>query len=249
MHFHQIGVTIPRGTRLIQDRHIGTGEWSMEHLGVSFAALDAAVLGGSPDVVGVAHEVGASAAARGVPLHEVLDRVERAHAAAEVDPSFDVLRSVVEAWAERAALAHVDMSCENPVTSWAGVPHLRCRLSDVYRRAERDGVRGCDRYVLVVVELGTVPAGHELEASLRALDVAEALRLVFTGDETLAQLSPRRFAVLVERSRADALTVHTAAAVVRRDVPNDGGVPPRLWVEELPPDPDDMLRLLAVLVA
>ena len=39
-----------------------------------------AVRDGGPDVGAVAHEVGASAAARGVPLHEVIDLVERAYA-------------------------------------------------------------------------------------------------------------------------------------------------------------------------
>ena len=221
----------------------------MDHMGVSFVSLDDAVRQSSDDVVEVAREVGASAASRGVPLRTVFDRVERAHDAVDAEPSFAVVRAVAEAWADAAAFAHVDMSCENPLTSLAGVPHLHSRLFDVYRRAERDGGCGSDRHVLVVVELPTAPVGHELESSLRALDVAVLMRQVFTGDETIAQLTPRRFVVLADRAHADPLTIHTAASLLRRDLPHDDGVPPRLWVEELPSDTDEVLAVLAVLMA
>ena len=182
-----------------------------------------------------------------VPLRTVLDRVERAHDAIDAAPSFAVVRAAAEAWADGAAFAHV-ASCENPVTSLAGVPHLHSRLFDVYRRAERDGGRGGDHHVLVVVELATAPTGHELESALQALDVAELMRQVLTGDETIAQLTPRRFVVLAERAHADPLTIHTAATILRRDLPHDEGMPPRLWVEELPPDTDEVLAVLAVLM-
>jgi hypothetical protein len=95
----------------------------------------------------------------------------------------------------------------------------------------------------VVVELPSRHRGHELEQSLRALDVAEAMRAVFAGDETVAQMSPRRFAALVGRERADAVSMSLLRILLERVLGDH--VHPRLWVEELPPTADGIARVLA----
>lgn len=209
--------------------------------GLDDALLAEAVRDGRPDVADVALEVGASAARLGIPLHEVMDHVERAYAGQE--PSFAATRAAVLAWAEWALVLHADVSCEDPLTSLATTAYVRSRLAEIYRGAERDGHRVAEKSALVVVELPRGHTGHELEQSLRALDVAEALRAVFAGDETVAQVSPRRFAALVGRERADVLTMSLLRILLDRALGD--GLHPRLWVEELPPSADGVARVLA----
>ena len=43
--------------------------------------------------------------------------------------------------------------------------------------------------------------------------------------------------------------MHIAAALLRRELPHDSGVPPRLWVEELSSHTDEVLAVLTVLVS
>ena len=209
--------------------------------GLDDALLADAVRGGRADVADVALEVGASAARLGVPLHEVLDLMERAFAGQE--PTFEATRAAVLAWADEALVLHADISCEDPLTSLASTAYLRSRLGELYRGAARDGHLVADRSALVVVELPIGHAGHEIEQSLRALDVAEAMRAVFTGDETVAQMSLRRFAALVARERADVLSMSLLRVLLERALGDH--VRPRLWVEELPPVEDGITRVLA----
>jgi len=209
--------------------------------GLDDVFLAQAVRDGRPDIADVALEVGASAARLGIPLHEVIDHVERAFAGRE--PSYAVTRAAVLAWAEEALVLHADVSCEDPLTSLATTAYVRSRLGEIYRGAERDGHRVADKAALVVVELPRRRRANGLEESLRALDVAEAMRAVFAGDETVAQMSPRRFAALVSRERADPLTMNLLRILLDRAFSD--GVHPRLWVEELPPSADGIARVLA----
>ncbi|MFI5425492.1 hypothetical protein [Aeromicrobium sp. UC242_57] len=101
--------------------------------------------------------MGASAAQLGVPLHEVLDHVERAYAPNE--PAAAATRAAAVAWAERALIHHADIACEDPLTSLATVPYVRTRLAEIYRGAESVGRRATDSSALVVVELPAAVAG------------------------------------------------------------------------------------------
>lgn len=217
----------------------------MFNSGMSFVPLEHAVRDGRSDIAVVARGVGARAAQMGVPLHEVMDHVERAHAPDE--PSFATVRAAALAWVEEALMHQVDTSCEHPLTTLSTVPHVRSRLGDVYRGAERDDVRAADAYALVVVELPRLDHGNELEQELRALEVAEAMRMVYAGDETIAQLSPRRFAVLAVIERTDAVTVRLLAMMLEQVLGDDSQV--RLWVEHLPSSPDGIATMLAGLTS
>lgn len=209
--------------------------------GLNSKLLHDAVRDGTSDVIGVAHEVGASAAHLGVPLREVLDHVERAFAPDA--PHFAVTREAAVAWSEAALVHRADISCEDPLTSLASVPHLRARLAEVYRGADRDDVRVMDHHVLVVIELPRTSRGHELELSLRALDVGDVLRSVFRGDETIAQLTSRRFAVLAGRERADVVTMALLGIMLDRARDEHGQT--RLWVEQLSATEDGVAQVLA----
>ena len=217
----------------------------MFNSGMTFVLLEQAVRDGEPDIADAAREVGARAAQMGVPLHEVMDHVERAHVPKE--PSFATVRAAALAWVGEALNHQMDVSCEHPLTALSTVPHVRSRLGDIYRGAERDGVQAADTHALVVVELPRIAPGNELEQSLRALEVAEAMRLVFAGDETIAQMSPRRFAALSSRGRTDAVTISLLAAVLERALGDDSQT--RLWVERLPGSVDGIAMMLAGLSA
>jgi hypothetical protein len=95
----------------------------------------------------------------------------------------------------------------------------------------------------VVVELPRASQGNEIEQALRALDVAEVLRTVFTGDETVAQLTARRFAVLASRERADAVAIDLTGLLLDRMLAPGGQA--RLWVERLPASDDGIAQVLA----
>ncbi|WP_050760897.1 hypothetical protein [Aeromicrobium marinum] len=177
-------------------------------------------------------EVGASAARLGVPLHEVLDRVERASPGGQA--SARVVRWVAEGWVEAQEGFAADRSCRDPLTSMDAVPHLRARLDDLYRQAEHRGGDVSHTHRLVVVELVRRPAGHSFEGALRALEVAEVMHVVFPAHETLTQLADRRFAALVATEDADPVGTALLARLLGRTrlAPPE----PRIWVEVLPAD-------------
>ena len=213
----------------------------MDSFDVSCVDLDSAIRAGRVDAVDVAHEVGASAASLGVPLHEVFDRVERAFDGLE--PSFAMVRGVAVAWVETSQLLHVEASCEDPLTQLSSLAHLRTRLDGLYRAAVRSDMTVSDAYGLVVVELPRARL-NSLESTLDAVDVSGALRTVFPGDEVIAQLSPRRFCVIGERKRLDQPTLNLVTVLLRRTFESP---PPRVWLELLPPNAADVTWVLDAL--
>jgi hypothetical protein len=215
----------------------------MSDQGTHIELLRDAVRGGGSDAMGVAHEVGASAAQTGVPLHEVLDHVERAYL--PDPPVFEVARAASLAWADASLVRLADISCDDPLTSLATVPYVRSRLAEIYRGADSRGRRAADTHALVVVELPRAGRGNDIEQALRALDVAEVLRTVFVGDETVAQLSVRRFAALAARERADDLALDLLGLLLDRTFGDEAQ--PRLWVERLPASIEGVAQVLASL--
>jgi len=213
----------------------------MDSFGMTYVDLDDAVRAGRVDALDVALEVGASAAALGVPLHEVLDRVERAFGGLE--PSFAMVRAVAVSWAETSKVLQLETSCEDPLTQLSTLPHLRHRLDGLDRAAVRDDATVSDRHALVVVELPR-SNDHGLQEALFAVDVSNALRTVFPGDEVIAQLSPRRFAVLADRDRLDQPTLNLVTVLLRRTFESP---PPRVWMEMLPPVAQDVTWVLDAL--
>lgn len=205
------------------------------------AALAEAVLAGGTTLADVALEVGASAARLGVPLHEVLDRVERAYP--RRDPDARTVRLVAEAWAEAGAHLELEMVCHDPLTSFGTVPCLRGRLDALYRQAAVRGTEASLGFALVVVELPERGPVHPFDASLRALEVAEAFNLAFPAHELLARVARYRFAALVEAAEADVVAVTQVARLL-----DDAQVPvgeSRIWIERLPSDARGLSTLLA----
>ena len=197
-----------------------------------FAAIDDALDSGRADIASVAHVVGASAANNGSPLQEAFDQLERAYARHDATPTYDVVKALATSWSEAALAHHHQLSCEDPLTALSTLSHLRSRLGDLYRGAERDGSAVSDSYALVVVELPLVSSTNPLIGSLEMLEAAVAMRTVFSGDETISQVAPRRAAALVERGRTDRSTLELLQILVRRH--SHGAAEPRLWIESPP---------------
>lgn len=196
-----------------------------------FLAIEEALESGQADIASVAHVVGACAAHLGSPLQEVLDLLERTYEEHGAVPAYDVVKALAVAWSEEALVHRHQESCEDPLTALSSLAHLRARLGDTYRGAERDGLRADQSHALIVVELPVFP-GNQLSGSLAMLEAAEAVRTVYSGDETIAQATSRRIAALVERSRMDRSTLELLQILVRRL--HTGDAEPRMWIESLP---------------
>lgn len=196
-----------------------------------FLAIEEALASGQADIASVAHVVGASAALLGSPLQEVFENLERAYEDHGALPAYDVVKAMAVAWTEETLAHHHQTSCEDPLTALSTLAHLRARLGDVYRGAERDGFKTNDVHALVVVELPVI-AGNQLRDSLAMLETALAMRTVYSGHETIAQVAPRRAVALVERARTDRATLELLQILVRRL--HTGDAEPRVWIEDLP---------------
>lgn len=196
------------------------------------AAIEDALDADRTDIASVALVVGASAADLGSPLLEVLDQLERTYAARGASPAYDVAKALAVSWSEGVMAHQHQMSCEDPLTTLSTAVHLRSRLDDAYRGAERDGVLARDVHALVVVDLPRPAGSSPLANALAMLETAAIMRTVYNGDETIAQVTPRRAAALVKRARADRVTLDLLQVLVRRQ--HVGVAEPRLWLETLP---------------
>lgn len=173
-------------------------------------------------------------------LHAVMTVPEHRDGMVAADPDAmpaRLLRVTALAWSDVLVrqLAHTE-ACDG-LTGLANVAYLRARLREIYREAEATGVAARSRYVFVVMspDLGRTTGWSRLAAMVLLADV---LRAVFDGGQTLATVGPTTMLVLAERD--DRLSQRTATA---RWVAADRlGVdpqlseigPPSVWLERLP---------------
>lgn len=214
---------------------------------------DALVYAG--DVEACAIEVGRDLASDGTALSQVLDDLEQTYAAVDAGaPPYCVVRELCLAWNEVSLQYLHGLSCEDPLTGLASLPHLRSRLDELQRAAERSGDYVSGGYALVIVELGAAlpdpaprssvgSAAESLSARfspmLRMVEIAEAMRSVFSGGETLARVGGHRAAALVPRhatlgAQVDALRQLLCDWSLDPDVRRA----PRVWIESLPTGPE-----------
>jgi len=207
------------------------------------ALADALAYDGNATAAG--HEIGRNAAAVGAPLHDVLDDVARTYAATSAgDPDFDVVRTVAAAWADGSLQFLHRVSCEDPLTGLASLSHVRTRVVEIYREAERRGVSASLHFAMVVVEVDTCArGGSPFDQVLRLVDIAEAVRSVYDGDETAGKLTGHRCMALVRREAEIGDQVLALRGLLDRWC-RQGGVPTRVWIEGLPSTVDAAERLL-----
>lgn len=192
-------------------------------------------------------EAGRALAWDGVSLQEALSGLRTTCAVTGTGgPELDAVEALSVAWSEATLEFLHDVSCEDPLTGLASLPHLRTRLAEVYREAERSARSVKATHAMVVVDVGGGTGGDvPTDTFSRALGmaaIADALRSVFSGEETIARVAPARVAALVQRSPELGETV-----ALTRGVLEDLGVEARLWIEGLPQDSELGVRLLSEL--
>jgi GGDEF domain-containing protein len=173
-------------------------------------------------------------------------------------PDFEAVEAFSVAWSDASLEFLQDVSCEDPLTGLATQQHLRSRLAEVYREAERAGTDVRRSHALVLADTssaarrarqrarGAGPVDLRFARALQLATVAEGMRTVFTGEETVARLGADMVAALVRREPG------LGEAVARlRVVFADLDVPPdtRVWIEGLPGHVEHAAGLLADLMS
>jgi histidine ammonia-lyase len=147
------------------------------------------------------------------------------------------------------------------LTGLTSLPHLRSRLDEVYRDAERRGVRVSSERALVVVESDQVArrsddglagqrsvdhsVAQRFGTALRMAEVADSLRAVFSGGETVARAGVHRGVALVRRHPDLAAQVESLRQLLKsRSAAKPDRGEQRVWIEGLPGSHDAASVLL-----
>lgn len=186
-------------------------------------------------------------------LHAVLSVPEHRDGMVAADPDAmpaRLLRVTAVAWSDVLVrqLAHTE-ACDG-LTGLANAAYLRARLREVYREAEVLGQNARSRHVLVVVSPDlTATTGWSRLAAMVLL--ADVLRAVFDGGQTLATVGPATMLVLAERDGRLSQRVATARWVAADRLGVDPQLraigPPSVWLEKLPPTHAGACRLVTEL--
>jgi hypothetical protein len=224
-------------------------ESTRQLLPLGFDAVgEALVSGGTP--IPACAEVGRALAQDGASLGEALSGLSATYDVLGAgSPPFDATEALSVAWSEVTLEFLHEVTCEDPLTGLSSVPHLRTRLTEVYREAERRGDSVRHTHALLVTELSPPPArtgpSPAFARALRLAGVADVVRSAFSG-ETIARAGQDRVVALVPRGE----DLGASVALTREllcDLEPDCEA--RIWVEGLPGRDDLALRLLGDLCA
>ena len=224
---------------------------------------EAVLTGGAPEAA--LAKLGRARARAGSGLGETLQDVAALHAVLTVPEHRDgmvaadpdamparLLRVTALAWSDVVVrqLAHTE-TCDG-LTGLSTAAYLRARLREIYREASATGEDVAARYALVVVspDLGDTSGWSRLAAMVLLADV---LRAVFDGGQTLATIGPTTLLVLAERddrlSRRMASARWIASDRLGVDAQLRSVGPPSVWLEKLPETHSAACRLLTELAA
>lgn len=212
------------------------------------------------DLTGALADLGRARAEAGAGLDETLTDLAALHAvlthpgnekgliATDPDAAPTALvRTAALAWADASCVELRKAEATENLTTLATHAYLRTRLGEVYRQAGRDGVPAAESHTLLVVtlDLSTVTGWSRLMAMVL---VADALREVFDGGESVAILGPSVAIVLAAREPAFGDRALSAAWLVAERLSSDpqlaAGRRPELRVERLPDTVDEARELL-----
>lgn len=186
-------------------------------------------------VIAAAQEIGRQASGDGATLDDVLTDVSLTYRSVcgAGEPAFEVVRAVSTSWADASLRYLHAVSCEDPLTGLASMAHLRSKILEGYRGQARRGEQTATHALVVVeVDASWAPASH-FDRVLRLVDVAQCMRRVYTGDESIGRLSASRAAAVVRRDERLGSSV-TALRGLLQDWQDEGGVATRVWIEGLP---------------
>lgn len=162
------------------------------------------------DLTGTLSSLGRARAQAGAGLDETLTDLAALHAVLTTgakdgliatDPDAaptQLVRAAALAWAEASFGDLRSAEATDNLTNMTTLAYLRTRLGEVYRQAERLGLPAAETHALLVVtlDLSAVTGWSRLMAMVL---VADALREIFDGGESIALLGPSVAAVLSER--------------------------------------------------
>ncbi len=199
------------------------------------------------DVNAACSVVGGDVARDGASLGEALSGLRTTYSLIRgSEPDFAATEALSVAWSEATLEYLHDLSCEDPLTGLASLAHVRTRLAEVYRDAELTDVSVQTSHALVVVSLRSsgreAIEEHHFSRALKLCQVAEAIRAVFSGGQTIGRLGQNRAAALV--SRTPDLGTAVATLVEYLDDLGLGATEARVWIEGLPAMPESASRLL-----
>jgi GGDEF domain-containing protein len=199
------------------------------------------------DVIAACTVVGRDVARDGAALSEALSALRSTYELVlGTAPAFDAAEALSVAWSDATLQYLHDLSCEDPLTGLASLAHVRSRLAELYREAEMTDVVVSGSHALVIVELcfreQADDPGHHFTRAMRLVQVAEAVRAVYSGGQTLGRLGLDRAVAVVPRSADLGLSVSLLREFL--DELDLGEVDLRVWIEGLPVSPDSASRLL-----
>lgn len=190
--------------------------------------------------------VGRELARDGADLGEALDGLTATYARVTGgEPDLRALRALCVAWGEETLGYVHQLSCEDPLTGLATRGNLRARLSEVYRVAGQRETVASTSHALVVLDLpllGAASPQDPFSTALWLVKLAESVRLVFPGDEVVAQVGRTRLVVVVERGTLLARRVGLLRGLIDDLGPQTLGT--RVWIEGLPATDDGAGSLL-----
>lgn len=198
-----------------------------------FEAVGEALSSGS-GTVPACEVLGADLASDGRTLVEALDALAATtRMVLGTEPGYAETRALATAWSDTMLGYLHDLSCDDPLTGLATRQHLRSRISEVYRVAQRES------HALVVVAAPPWP-DDVLTRAMHDAQLGETVRTVFPGTETIGHVGPGRIVVLAGRDDR----IGRRIGLLRRMF--DGGSLPRVrvWIEGLPPSDEAAGRLL-----
>ncbi|WP_332888610.1 GGDEF domain-containing protein [Actinophytocola xanthii] len=148
-----------------------------------------------------------------------------------------MVRATALAWADAACGELRNAETTENLTNLVTNAYLRTRLGEVYRQAARDNVPVSDTHTLLVVTLDLTEMAGWTRLMAMVL-VADALREVFDGGESIAILGPSVAVVLAQREPMFADRALNAGWLITRrlsaDQQMESGSRPHLRKERLP---------------
>ncbi len=189
-------------------------------------------------VIAAAQEIGRLSAGDGASLDDVLTDVAMTYqsVAGAGEPAFEVVRAVSTAWADASLRFLHAVSCEDPLTGLASLAHLRSKILEAYREQARRGDTTTS-HALVVVDIDPSSAVSHFDKMLRLVAVADSMRRVYAGEESIGRLTTTRAAAVVRRDERLGSSV-TALTELLQSWQDEGGVATKVWIEGLPNSPE-----------
>jgi hypothetical protein len=211
------------------------------------------------DLTSALSGLGRARAQAGAGLEETLADLAALHAVLTTDAQDGLIatdpdaaptplvRTAALAWAEAACGDLRSAEAKENLTNLTTQAYLRTRLGEVYRQAARLGAPAAGTHALLVVtlDLSAVTGWSRIMAMVL---VADALREIFDGGESLALLGPSVAAVLSERDPGFADRALSAGWLITERLKVDRQLAPSskpvLRLERLPPTHEEARTLL-----